>query len=135
MKRLVAFLLALSCGLAAGCAGGPAIPNRFEWNDGHQRVLLLDRDLKGDIRVDDTMVDWTLDGRLLARVKIRNYSNSAVNLLVQTIFVDNDGQPVESTNEWQHVHISKNATHFHESNSFSSEASDFVVQIRRAEVH
>ena len=136
MKRIAILPVMLIAGsLSWGCAAGPAVPKSFDWDQNRHRVLLLDRDLRSVVRVDDAVADWTSDGRLIAKLKIRNHSNERIHLLLQTIYKDSHGKAVDRTDEWQNILIPQNSTYFHEQSALSRDATDFLIQIRRGMSH
>lgn len=127
-------VVALTCTLAGGCARGPVRPHGFDDTPAprRDRVLLLDRALRSQIRVDDIVAEWTRDGRLVAKLKIQNHADRPLHLMLQTNFLNRDGVNVEGSAVWEHVLLATGATHSHQLEALSRDAFDFAVQIRTA---
>ena len=134
--KLLTTLLILSTLTLVGCKTGPVRPVGFDDTPAprRDRVLLLESDLRSDIRVDDIVAEWTRDGRLVAKLKIQNHAGEPLQLMVKTIFLDRNGNRVEGDAVWERVRLANGATHAHQLEALSGDAYDFTVQIRRTGV-
>ncbi|MEM7164938.1 MAG: hypothetical protein AAF581_05700 [Planctomycetota bacterium] len=125
-------LIAIAAALLVGCSSGPIRPHGFDDTPAprRDRVLLLQSDLRSQIRVDDIVAEWTPDGRLVAKLKIQNHADAPLHLMLKTVFLDRNGNRVEGAAVWEHVLLANGATHPHQLEALSRDAYDFTVQIR-----
>ncbi len=125
----------LSAIVATGsaCSSGPWTPEGIDGrSDGDRpQVSLLDRELTGVIQVDPEL-DWTKDGRLWARSRIRNSSGDALQIQVRTSFKDKRGNPLDESSEWRVYLIGPYETLSYSYEALSAEAQDYLTQIRVA---
>lgn len=120
--------------VTGGCSSGPWVPEGFDGKTDSDRpqVLLLDSELKGVLQVDDIELDWTEDGRLWARSRMRNSSGDPLQIQVLTSFRDRRGNAVESHTEWRVFLIGPRETLDYECKAISKDAQDYSTQIRVA---
>jgi hypothetical protein len=122
--------------LAQACRGGPYVAERFDQDPAvdRARVLLVSDDLVGVIQADRPIAEWTTDGRLLAKVQLRNTSPDPLHVLILTQFKDRQDNLIEQEAVWEHVLLHGYATQNYSRPAMSEQAHEYVVQIKKAQV-
>jgi len=122
----------LAAGFLAGCSS-PG-PYRAEHAPGAleetETVVILSRSLRKNIKVEGQRADRLPDNRLEVHANIRNYSNKAAHIQVQTIFKDRDAVSLNDETTWLPLLMTENGTQTYTATSMSDEATFYTIRIR-----
>lgn len=119
-----------------GCAAGPRrsiqVAREMDLYEQKETLVMLDNAVRRDLHVVDQSPSWTKDGRITARAQFLNKRNETLRVQIQTIFKDEDGYKVDSTN-WELILIPKNAYHYYQKSSLNQKASRYTIRCKLAE--
>lgn len=136
-KRMVC-VVSLMGGFVMGCGGSSAMNTTTDPRDMLENsvdVLALEKrknSLTKKIVIVDKKASMSPDGRIQVQSKILNKTNKVMKILVQTVFNDESGYPVDQSN-FELAVIPASAYHYYRAESLNDKARSFVIRIKLPE--
>jgi hypothetical protein len=120
---------ALAAALAAALAGCSSTGTEGE------RGTVLAPDLEGMLVLETEIPEWNEAGKLVAHAELRNLGPDTLHVLVQTLFLDSAGRPLEPDAPWENRLIPEYSTIHYEKASLADGAIDYRIQVRKGQSH
>ncbi len=114
---------------AAGLTGCSAM------GSAHERVTVVDPDLRDMLRWETKDPKWNEAGQLLAQTNIQNIGPDKQHILLQTMFFDVDGSALEPDAPWVNEIIPEYSTVYYRKTSLREGAVDYQMHVRRGKIH
>ena len=127
MRKLVFLGIVLAGTLASGLVGCSTAESR--------RASLLDPELKGSLELEVQKPELNDAGQLLAQATIVNRMPDSQHVMIQTMFFDIEGNPIEPGAPWENKILPAYGTVYYRKASLAEGAVDFKIQMRRGKVH
>lgn len=94
-------------------------------------VNILDRDLRNAVAGDMATMGRLPDGRLRARVNLRNSTRKDLNVVVRTVFKDEGGFSTGDETAWQPMFFGPQQIQTYIAESREPGATSYTVEVRR----
>ena len=100
-----------------------------------QRVVLIDPAIGGVLELESRDPRWNDVGQLEARATMRNLTADPLHVLVQTVFLDAEGAPLQGNPSWENVVVPAYGAWNHSRTAIDTRAVDFRIEIREGVQH
>ncbi|MBF0217780.1 MAG: hypothetical protein HQL30_12405 [Candidatus Omnitrophica bacterium] len=131
MKYL--FFLPVSAFILSGCATVPDKPIREKTDHGlyenTEPVLMLDKKIRKFLYHIEDSSSRTEDGRLTVSSKFINKTKGKLEVQIQTVFKDENGEMTDQTN-WELVLVPSGSYYYYKAASLNSKAKDYTIKCR-----
>lgn len=125
MRTRYLFCLALSAALA-GCSSTGSEP---------ERGTVLAPELEGMFEMETKSPEWNEAGKMVAHAELRNRGPDTLHVLVQTLFLDASGRPIEPDAPWENRLIPEYSTVHYQKASLAEGAIDYQIHVRKGQSH
>jgi hypothetical protein len=132
---LILALLVFSLGMV-GCSKRSKSPSYARIDDeaivaAKAPVNILDRDLRNKVAADLTSAERLEDGRLLAKVSLRNSTRKDLNVLVRVVYKDANFLSTGDEAEWRFIYFAPQQIVTFQQASRKTDAVAYTVEVRK----
>jgi uncharacterized protein YcfL len=129
-------LLILSSLTIAGCSKRSKAPDYARIDEeaivaAKAPVNILDADLRKKVAADLTSATRLPDGRLEAKVSLRNSTKKDLNVLVRIVFKDANALSTNDETEWEYVYFAPQQIVTYQGRSREINAVGYTVEVRK----
>lgn len=124
--RSLTIALALCAAALPGCATGGA--------EG-ERGAVLAPDLAGMLELTTQHPEWNEAGKMVAHADLKNNGPDTLHIMVQTLFLDGAGRPIEPDAPWENRLIPEYSTVHYQKAALAEGAVDYQIHVRKGQRH
>jgi hypothetical protein len=133
-KETIIFLLMVL--FLSGCATVPGkgitATKKSDLYEDTETLVMLDRKIRKFLYVVDQSETLTEDGRLVVNARFMNKTKGTLEVQIQTLFKDANGNITDETN-WELILVPSKSHYYYEAKSLNDRARKYTIKCRSVE--
>ena len=120
----------------SGCATVPGkgikVTKKSDLYEDTETLVMLGRKIREYLHVVDESETWSEDGRLMVSARFMNKTKGTLEVQIQTLFKDTNGNITDQTN-WELILVPSKSYYYYEAKSLNDRAKKYTIKCKSVE--